>query len=96
MVKPAGFLWGAEERGKFFIVRARLTPEKALELMKPDERVTAIGKSNRKVSKVLKRRKYRFNLSDKITLQERAAASQGHLTGNPLEVPDIAAMTEKK
>ncbi|MCX5677844.1 MAG: DUF2341 domain-containing protein [Candidatus Omnitrophica bacterium] len=96
MVKPAGYLWGAEERGKFLIVRTYLTPQRALELMQPDEMVTLTGKSNRKVTKTLNKRKYRFNLQDKITLQERAKAAQGHLTGNALEVKDIAAETEKK
>ncbi len=96
MVQPAGYLWGAEEKGKFFIVRARLTPERALELMKPGESVTTADKSNRKAVTALKRRNYRFNLRNRITRQERAAASQGHLTGRPLEVSDIAGMTEKK
>lgn len=96
MVKPAGYLWGAEEKGKFFIVRARLTPEKALELMKPGERVTTVSKSKRKVATVLKRRNFRLNLHNKITLQDRVQAAQGHLPGQPMEVPDITGMTESK
>lgn len=96
MVKPAGYLWGAEEKGTFYIVRARLTPEKALELMKPGQSVTPVSRSRRKAAKVLKRRGYRLNLSNKITLQDRVQAAQGHLPGEPMEVPDITSMTERK
>jgi len=96
MVKPAGYIWGAEEKSKFLVVRARLTPARAEELMKPDEVTTAIGRSNSKTVKMINRRKYRINMQDKISLQDRAMASHGRLNRDPVEVADIAAATEKK
>jgi hypothetical protein len=35
MIKPAGYLWGTEEKEKFFIVKAYLIPQEAQELMSP-------------------------------------------------------------
>ncbi len=96
MVKPAGYVWGAEEKSRFLIVRARLTPARAEELMKPDEVTTATDKSGRKTVKMINRRKYRINMQDKISLQERVMASRGRLRRDPVEVTDIAAATEKK
>ena len=96
MVKPAGYVWGAEEKSRFLIVRARLTPARAEELMKPDEVTTAKDRSGQKTGKMTNRRKYRINMQDKISLQERAMASYGRLRRDPVEVADIAASVEKK
>ncbi|MDD5660890.1 MAG: DUF2341 domain-containing protein [Candidatus Omnitrophica bacterium] len=52
MIKPAGYVWGAEERSKFLIVQAYLTPKQAEELIAPK---TVNGR-------LLSRRQYKIDL----------------------------------
>lgn len=57
MIQPAGYLWGTEERGKFFIVKVYLTAQEAKELMAAPDAAAAKDKAN-----PVGRRKYRLNL----------------------------------
>ncbi|MBN2453757.1 MAG: DUF2341 domain-containing protein [Candidatus Omnitrophica bacterium] len=96
MVKPAGYVWGVEEKGKFYIVRARLTPQRAAELMKPREKITSIDRRGRRTVQMTGKRKYNFSIKDRITLQERAAASRGKLSVKPVEIEDIATLAKER
>ena len=75
MIKPAGFLWGREERKRFLIVKAHLTPEEVTGLMNPEKDASG---------RVLKRRKYRVDLEDKDMVRAKVETMRGLLASKPL------------
>ncbi|MFH0764506.1 MAG: DUF2341 domain-containing protein [Candidatus Omnitrophota bacterium] len=69
MIKPAGFLWGAEEKKKFLIIQANLTDKEAKELMMP-------GKG--------RKRKFKVDLAKQGLLDAKVAALAGMLSAKPV------------
>ena len=91
MAKPAGYLWGAAEKGKFLIVRVPLGSHRARELTQPF-RGAGVDKEGREVTRTLKKRQFRFDLENRITAQERQLADQGKLNREILELEDAGAV----
>jgi len=63
MIKPAGYLWGAEERAKFVIVKAYLSEKQAREMMEPQTASAGIDEKGKSISKIVKKRKYKLDLT---------------------------------
>jgi len=53
MIKPSGYIWGAEEQSKFVIIKAYLTPKQAEDLMTPKKDTNG---------KLMSRRQYKIDL----------------------------------
>lgn len=97
MIKPAGYLWSTEEKARFLIIRAKLTPERAQELIQPKQKIISSGWLGRKkTAKTLNKRRYSINLRGMITSDDRELAGQGKLNGKPIEVEDIATALQEK
>ncbi|MEI7751876.1 MAG: DUF2341 domain-containing protein [Candidatus Omnitrophota bacterium] len=82
MIKPAGYLWGKEERQKFLIVQARLTEKEAADLVKPKEVVT-VDKSGKTKIKIVSKRRYKLNLLKADMLGKKEDALKGRLKTKP-------------
>jgi len=82
MIKPAGYLWGKEERQKFLIVQARLTEKEAAELVKPKEVVT-VDKSGKTKIKIVNKRRYKLNLLKADMLGKKDDVLHGRLKTRP-------------
>ncbi len=82
MIKPAGYLWGKEERQKFLIVQARLTEREAADLVKPKEVVT-VDKSGKTKIKIVSKRRYKLNLLKADMLGKKDDALHGRLKTRP-------------
>ena len=82
MIKPAGYLWGKEERQKFLIVQARLTEKEAADLVKPKEVVT-VDKSGKTKIKIVSKRRYKLNLLKADMLGKKDDALHGRLKTRP-------------
>jgi hypothetical protein len=89
MVKPAGYLWGADEKANFLVVRAKLSSRQARDLMQPERKTSGKGL-------ISKKRKFRLDLGERFTQEQRELALRGELNLEPLEVAEIEAVTEEK
>lgn len=69
MIKPAGYLWGKEERSKFLIVRSSLSAKEAKDLMAP-------GAGHK--------RKFKIDLAKQGLMDAKVAALKGMLSGKPV------------
>ena len=98
MVKPAGFIWGRDEKNsdKFAIVRAYLTEEEAAELMKPEmgDRYDGSGKL---VRKVLRRRKHKVDLETAGVIKKNLFGMRRLLRSQPfVDLETIEAKPAKQ
>ena len=93
MIKPAGFLWGKEEKTKFLIVKAFLSPQQVKGLMSAKE-VTDTDEKGQLIKKILARRRYAIDLKKQGLSDEKALALKGILNTKP--VIEAAAVEEKK
>ena len=94
MIKPAGYLWGAEEREKFLIIQADLTDKEAKELMMPEKKVIGFDKNGNSVTELVRKRKYRIDINKQGLARERASALKGLLRSKPFVAR--AAIEEKE
>jgi len=94
MIKPAGYLWGAEERAKFAIIRAYLSKKQAQELMEPQKALTGVDEKGRSISKIVKKRKYKLDITKKELLGNRIKEFNQLLGAKPLV--DAGVLVEKE
>jgi len=83
MIKPSGYLWGAEEREKFLIIQADLTAKEAGDLMKPEESFAGFDKDGKEITKLVRKRKYGIDIDEKGLAEERRLALRGLLRSKP-------------
>lgn len=93
MIKPAGYLWGVDEKKKFLIIQANLTAKQAADFMEPKELIKGYDKKGKEIKETLSRRKYKIDLTKQGLLVERDQALRGKLKAKPLV--DAVAVEEK-
>jgi len=84
MIKPAGYLWGAEERSEFVVVQAYLTREDVKELMSP---------KTARDGAIISRRRHKIDMSKK-NIKDKVEGMLGAIRGKPLL--DRQELEEKK
>ncbi|MFA5143427.1 MAG: DUF2341 domain-containing protein [Candidatus Omnitrophota bacterium] len=92
-VKPAGFIWGAEERKNFLIIQAYLTDQQAQALVSAKETTTGTDGEGRQAKKMVKMRRYKVNFNNKELADKGAVAKTGLLSSVILK--DLLAITDK-
>jgi len=85
MVKPAGFIWGSEEKNseKFIIVQAYLTESEAGKLMEPEIK-ERYNKSGNLVRKLIKRRRHKVDLEMAGVMKKNLLGMRQLLRSRPL------------
>jgi len=79
MIRPAGFLWGASEKGAgFVIVRAYLTEKEAQDFMTPQNTIRG------KETEIVRERRYRVDIDKKDILLEQVQAMEGLVGTGPI------------
>ncbi|MCX5699360.1 MAG: DUF2341 domain-containing protein [Candidatus Omnitrophica bacterium] len=92
MIKPAGYIWGAEERKNFLIPRVYLTVEEAETLTKPKEAATGdIDELGRPMKKIVQRRAKRIDMQKLVPEKP----GDGSLK-NKRTVPFVSGMIKEK
>ena len=89
MVKPAGFVWGSEEKKKFLIIKASLSEEQAKRFMEPKELVKGYDKKGKEIKETLSRRRY------KIDLRKQGSGDRIQGTGDEKPLINVTAIEEK-
>lgn len=82
-IRPAGFVWGAEEIKRFMIVQANLTEEEASTLTSSEE-LTKADKNGRPVREIIKERRYKIDFTKKELADRGVGNMKGRLAGAPV------------
>jgi len=89
VVRPAGHLWGAEERKRFLIIQVYLTGTEVQEITRPKKIATGkLDEQGRPIMKIIKRRAKRINL-DKLGLSGKGLKTMRSLLEDKTLAPEV-------